>query len=115
MAHWQTMFDPGEFIGNWDLPTGEDTIVTISKVECRQLGNKGTKEKKPIIMFDGSERGLVGNKTNCKTISALYGTDCEQWIGKSIALFSTQCEAFGEMVDCIRVRPEVPTKLAVAK
>ena len=50
MAHWQTMFDPGEYIGNWDLPHGEDTIVTISKVECRQLGNKGTKEKKPIII-----------------------------------------------------------------
>jgi hypothetical protein len=51
---------------------------------------------------------MVGNKTNCKTLAAMYGNNTDDWVGKSCTLYVGQCEAFGETVDCIRIRPGVP-------
>lgn len=48
------------------------------------------------------------NKTNAKTIAQLYGKRPADWVGKWIHLFPTQTDNRGEMVDCIRVRNQVP-------
>ncbi len=104
---YRSFFD-NKYIGNWDVP--DDTTVTIARVEAGELHNPETHniDKKPIIYFEGAEKGMVANKTNCKTIAAMYGTKVGQWAGKQITLYATTCEVGGETKPCIRVRPMVP-------
>ena len=113
MGDYRAMFDR-DYIGAWDLPG--DVVVTISAVEAGEIkGDKGRKSRKPIIRFEGKEKALLGNKTNCKIIARLYGTDTDQWVGKRVTLFPTTTEMGGETVDCIRVRPQAPPARRSAK
>lgn len=105
MADYRSMFDR-ELIGAWDL-SGKDVTVEIVKVEAKILNNGKTKNKKPIIYFKGKSKGFAANKTNCKTIAAMYGNDTTQWVGKLITIFATTTDVGGETVDCIRVRSRV--------
>ena len=100
-----------EYVGHWDFPPGKDATVTIKEVKGGELYNpeSNTKSKKPIIYFEGKEKGFVCNVTNAKTIESFYGPLTEDWIGKKITLYTTQTHAKGgDMVDCIRVRPRRP-------
>ena len=103
---YRTMFD-SDYLGAWDIP--RDVTVTIATVKAGQLvGEKGRTAKKPIITFVGKVKGFAANKTNCKTIAAMYGTNTKDWIGKKITLYATTTEFGGKQMDCIRVRPQVP-------
>jgi hypothetical protein len=115
MPDYRSMFDR-DYIGSWDL-AGHDVTVKIIKVQAGELtGQGGRKAKKPFCWFEGKEKGLVLNKTNAKTVAALYGPITEQWIGKQITLYPTQTQMGGETVDCIRIRPQIPkTKPANGK
>jgi len=108
---FRTLFDR-DYIGAFDLQ-GREATVTISKVvggELTAVG--GRKSKKPILYFEGKEKGMIANKTNAKTIAALYGNFVEGWKGKRITLFvsSTRDPSTGGDIDCIRIRPLVPTE-----
>lgn len=106
MADYRAMFDR-DYIGSWDLPG--DVVVTISEVKAGEVvGNGGRKAKKPIVRFEGKEKALLCNKTNAKTIAALYGNDTANWVGKRITLYPTKTQMGGEEVDAIRVRPAAP-------
>jgi len=106
MPDYRSMYD-GKYVGSWDLPG--DVVVTISKVEAVEVVSAGDKHnKRPVLTFAGTEKGLVCNKTNGKTIAAMYGTDTTKWLGKKITLYPTTTSAFGATVDCIRVRPVKP-------
>ncbi len=106
MGDYRKMYD-SKYLANWDLD--KDATVKIKSVVAGEVeGEKGEKTKCPLVYFAGAQKALVLNKTNGKTIAGMYGTDCDKWAGKSITLFATTCEAFGETKDCIRVRPGVP-------
>lgn len=106
MTDYRSMFDR-DYIGAWDLP--RDAVVTISKVEAATLVAQGNKKaKKPVLYFEGKEKGLACNKTNAKTIAAMYGNDTAKWIGKRITIYATKTMFGSEQVDCIRVRPSIP-------
>ena len=108
---YRTMFDR-DYIGHFDLPQGRDVTVTISKVVAGQLtAMGGRKSKKPVVYFEGKEKGLICNKTNSKTIASLYGNYVESWVGKRITLYvsMTRNPEGGDDVQCIRIRPQAPT------
>ena len=107
MTDYRSMFDR-DYLGAWDLP--HDVTVTISKVEARKLKNGSSKaNSKPVLFFQGKEKGMACNKTNGKTIAAMYGPDIEKWIGKRVTLYATTTTFGSDTVECIRVRPAVPT------
>jgi len=107
---YRSMFDR-EYIGSFDLPLGSgDLTLTIKRVvggELTAMG--GRKSKKPIIHFRENVKPLICNKTNSKTIAALYSNFVEAWAGKQITLFrsTTRNPDGGDDVECIRVRPKV--------
>lgn len=92
---------------------GKDVTLTIEKVTAGELtALGGRKSKKPLCYFaEGKDkRPLALNATNCKTIAALYGNDVAEWIGKRITIYPTTTTMGAESgVECIRVRPQVPT------
>ena len=109
MTDYRSMFDR-EYIGSWELPRDRDAVVKIRDVKAAVLNNGRTQNKKPVIFFEGKEKGMVCNKTNAKTIASLHGNDVAGWIGKSIALYvaTTRDPSGGGDVECIRVRPTAP-------
>lgn len=109
MADYRQMFDRA-YIAAYDLPEGKDAVVTIARVVATDLpvAGSGKTQKRPVLFFDGKEKGMVLNKVNGKTIAALYGPKVENWIGKSISLFATEVPFGAEIVPAIRVRPAVP-------
>lgn len=107
MPDYRSMYDR-DYIGEWDLD-GKEVVVTISEVKAAELQNeKKQKSKKPVVYFVGKEKALVLNKTNGKAIAGMYGPKTETWTGKRITLYPSTCEAFGQTVACIRVRPTIP-------
>lgn len=107
MSDYRAMFDR-DYIGAWDLK-GRDVTVTIASVKAGELvGEKGRKAKKPIIRFERTDKAFAANKTNCKTIAAMYGNDTRKWVGRRITMYATETEFGGNTVECIRVRPQVP-------
>lgn len=108
MPHYRSMFESNGMLYACHLD-GKDVTVTISKVEAGTItGSKGKKDKKPLVSFEGKQLKLGLNKTNGKTIAAMYGPNTDEWIGKRISLYATTTEFGSETVECIRVRPKVP-------
>jgi hypothetical protein len=89
----------------------DELTVTITKVVMEELESKDRgKHDKPVAYFKEVEKGLVINKTNWSIIARIHGDESDDWIGKQITLFVMDVEAFGEMVNAIRVKP--PRKVA---
>lgn len=103
MADFRLLF-PTDYIAAHDLRS-KDVTKTIKSVVVEELRlTGGGKEKKPVLTFSDTKKKLVLNKTNAKTIAALYGNDTNTWIGKPITLYPTTT-AFGRnTVDCVRIR-----------
>lgn len=102
------MFD-SRYLGAWHLQ-GRDVTVTIARIQAGTIeGEKGRKDKAPLIYFAGKEKPLVCNKTNMRTLKSLFGTlSARALVGKRITLYPTTTIRSGETVDCIRVRPTPP-------
>ena len=120
----RTLF-PTEYIASHDL-AGKDVNLTISRVVVEDLRTTEGSERKPIVYFEEMEernrkdrnqpnKKLVLNKTNAKVIAGLLGYETDDWGGKRITLFATTCQAFGETVDCIRIRDKAPPAKRSAK
>lgn len=103
MPDWRTMFD-NEYLGAWDLD-GREVTVKISKVEQGTLTTEGNKKaRKPVVHLDGKVKKLVLNKTNCKTLQAMFGVKTEAWVGQSITLFGVKTQVGREKKDGIRIK-----------
>lgn len=86
-----------------------EPIVTISKIERQKMkNNDGEEEVKPVIFFQEYEKGVVLNRTNANTISAMYGDELDDWIGKRIQLHTPDVEGFGRTAPAIRVKSQKP-------
>lgn len=97
----------------------EDTYPTVSEhlksedvgqaepiVTITEIGQKTFDEgdAKLILHFAETEKTLVLNKTNGRTIAGLYGDDTDGWKGKQIKLFVIQTDFGGKTVPGLRVR-----------
>ena len=99
---------PSNYVKAADL-NGKPRPLTIRTCVMEELGQGSDKETKPVLYFNGAQKGLVLNKTNTKVIVEAYGKETINWEGKPVEVFPTTTEFKGETVDAIRVRvvPEV--------
>ena len=67
---------------------GKNLKVRISAVEVRQYPATEDKpaNEKPVLSFEGKDRGLVLNATNTKILCNAYGVMDSDWIGHEIGL-----------------------------
>jgi hypothetical protein len=100
---------PSRFLKAADL-NGRVAIYTVHSASFEDLGRE--KERKPVVWFKESNKGLVLNVTNWNSVEELYGDNTDQWLGKPIELYPTKTSFGGKRVDCIRLRQ--PTKDALA-
>ncbi len=93
---------PSQYLKCSDL-NGKPWDMKIRTVAMEDLGQGNDKESKPVVYFDGAQKGLVLNKTNANAIVKSYGDDTGNWTGKDIQVFPTTTEFKGDVVDAIRV------------
>ena len=91
---------PSKYISAADLQ-GRPVRVHIDRVEIGQFNDGKTK---PILYFQGKQKGLALNKTNANTIGNTFGPDTDNWTGAEIELFPTDVDFQGKMVRAVRVR-----------
>lgn len=94
---------PSKYIKASDLQ-GREVTVAMSQVVIEAVGRNNS-DKKPVLYFQGKEKGLVLNKTNSKAISSAYGGDTSRWMGQPVVLYPAMTDFSGEQVPCIRIRP----------
>ena len=105
-THWKRLVNP-DYIGAYALNPDEDLTVTIDYVQREQvMGADGKKEECTVAHLKG-HKPLILNITNSKSINKLYGPYIEDWAGKKITLYASTTKAFGDIVECLRIRPTV--------
>lgn len=90
---------PSNYLKAADLQ-GRTAIVTIDRCEMDDIGD----ERKPILYFQGKQKGMVLNKTNANNVAVLYGDDTDDWAGQQVELFEAMVDFQGKTVPAIRIR-----------
>lgn len=108
-THWKEYFDY-TYLGAYSLDDGKDKTLTIKSHKVEEVkGENGRGEDCLVIYFQEEEKGMIMNRTNCRTIETLYRSPYPvDWYGKRITLFVDQVRAFGKVTDALRIRPAVP-------
>lgn len=90
---------PSNYLKAADLQE-RNVKVVMDRVEMEDIGG----DHKPILYFQGKDKGMVLNKTNANNIAIAYGDDTDGWEGKEIVLFEAMVDFQGKTVPAIRVR-----------
>ena len=110
--HWKNFVDK-DYLGSHNLEKGEEMLLTIDRFEGEEMvvkvGSK-TEEKVPkqVLYFREDVPKMIMNITNGNTISQLYGTHPDGWIGKKIQVYATPVKAFGKTENALRIRDFIP-------
>lgn len=108
LTHWKKLTNPN-YIGAYSLQPGEEKTVEIVSVGKEKVKGSDGKEQECIVATLKNEKPMILNKTNCKTLTKVYGTPfIENWKGKKIIVFAEKVKAFGDVVDALRIKPIVP-------
>ena len=94
---------PSTYLKAADLQ-GKQVTVVMERIEMQDVGD----DHKPVLYFQGKEKGLVLNKTNANNIKDAYGNETSGWFGKQLIIFPTKVDFSGRRVDAIRVRAPAP-------
>ena len=107
LTHWKKLINP-DYLGAYSLTPGEEKILTIKSVVREKVtGTGGKKQECTVVHWVESEKPMILNRINSKTITKIYGTPyIEEWAGKKIKIFAELVDAFGEQVEALRVRAE---------
>lgn len=95
-------FFPSKHLKAADLKDKE-VRVTIARVEREKLGE----DMRPVIYFNGKDKGVALNKGNTTTLVDAFGRNSNEWFGREIILLSVWTDYQGKPVQGIRIR--IPT------
>lgn len=102
------------YLGSWDVPDGEDLIVTVDHAARDDVKNERGSEKKLTLHFVEDYKPMILNATNSKAISEAVGsTKVEDWAGQRVSIFTQKVTAFGGTTDALRIRPYPPKETDV--
>lgn len=106
--HWKNFVDK-DYLGSHNLEKGEEMLLTITKFsgEEQVTTGEGTKVKQ-VLYFKEPVPKMIMNITNGNTLTLLYGSHPDNWIGKQIQVFATEVKAFGKVQDALRIRDFIP-------
>lgn len=89
---------PSQYLKASDL-NGRRVQVRMGHVQVEDIGG----DSRPVLYFQGAQKGMVLNKTNANTISIAYGDDTDHWSGQVIELFEAMVDFQGKVTPAIRV------------
>ncbi len=108
-THWKS--NPNKkYLGHWDLPNGEDVILTIESAKIETILNpkEKTSEKKTVIRFKENHKWIkpwICNITNLAVIAETTEQKyLEDWTGFRVKLSVKSVRTKTGMEDAIRVK-----------
>lgn len=112
LKHWRNAFDSRYLRVFW--LNGKPRVVTITEVRELKSSNKRDSKTQLLITLAEAEKRWAANVTNCGILEMLAGNpDPRSWVGLKVTLYPTKTrDPSGAMVDCIRVREELPQQSA---
>ena len=113
--HWKKLTNP-DFLGAYAFDRGEEKTATIKDVrQDKVTGADGKEEMCTIVYFAEDLKPLILNRTNAKMITKLYHTGyIDEWVGKRITMCVKNVRAFGEVVEAVRIKNEIPRAASTA-
>ncbi len=110
-THWKSLVS-NDYIGAYSLmQTGKAVDLTVKiKSVVRQIvkGEGGKEDECTVAQLEG-QKPMILNRTNCKTITSIYGTPfIQDWAGKTITIYVAKVKVKGEAIDALRIRDMVP-------
>jgi len=108
-THWRKQDNPN-YLGAYSLMDGEtkELTVTIEKVTTEEVKNERGSETCRVAYLKG-QKPMILNTTNSRAIEKIYGTPyIEDWKGKSITLYVAKVKAFGDEIECLRIKKQKP-------
>ena len=87
---------PSDYLKASDLQ-GRRLKLIISHVEMKTLGT----DSKPVLFFEGKDKGLVLNKTKAQTLASSFSPETNGWAGREVCIYPTKVAFQGQMVDSI--------------
>lgn len=107
-THWKKLTNP-TYLGSWDFETNEERTLVIKSVRKETVKDQSGKDDEVVIMEFTTGLPMILNKTNLKATEKSTGTPIiEEWVTKSVTLYTTRIRAFGEDVDALRISPAKP-------
>ena len=109
VTHWKKLTNP-KYLGSHDLLPGQEVKITIEKIVKEIVKDQNGKDGECIVAYiKGSPKPMILNKTNCKIITKLHDTPyIEEWVGKSVIIYSAKVKVASEVVDALRVKSVKP-------
>ena len=103
-THWKKLQNP-DYLGAWDFQPNEIKTLTIKLVKMEKVtGSGGKKEDCAVCHFQEQTKPMILNVTNSKAIEKrTQSAYIEDWAGCKIAVRTEKVNAFGDMVDAVRV------------
>ena len=87
-----------------DSLVGHNVPVTIRGFSAEMITGEHGQEEGYILYFEGSDKGLILNKTNAKVLAKAFGPETDGWVGQEVILYSEHIKAFGKMHNAARVK-----------
>ncbi|MGI9485434.1 MAG: hypothetical protein ACR2RF_06040 [Geminicoccaceae bacterium] len=91
---------PSKYLKAADLENRRFTL-TMGRVEMESINEN--EHPKPVLYFQGAEKGMVLNQTNGMMIASLYGDDTDNWPGQAVELYTAIVQFQGQSVPAIRI------------
>ncbi len=110
-THWR-VYHPSDYIGSADLiEAGVDKMdITIETVEYKEVKAQEGKKDNCVVAKLVGQKPMILNVTNCKMMQKVSGSEfVEDWAGVTVTVSVEKVHAFGEWVDCLRIKPDKPT------
>ena len=108
-THWKS--NPNKkYLGHFDLPNGEDVILTIESAKLEHVLNPTTQtsEEKRVIRFQENFKWLkpfICNETNAEAIAKSTEQNyLEDWPGYKVKLSVSSVKVGRDMMDAIRIK-----------
>lgn len=108
--HWKNFLDK-DYLGSHNLEKGEEMLLTIDRfVGEEEVTTADGKKTRQVLYFREDMPKMIMNITNGNTLTALYGSHPEGWVGKQIQVYAASVKAFGKVQDALRIRDFVPKR-----
>jgi len=105
MGHDMRTAFPSKYLKSADL-MGKRVPVTISHVDFEEVAKD--EADKPVVYFEGRNKGMVLNKTNSDRLCSAFGYLTEEWTGQGVHLYVEKVQFQGNMVDGLRIAVPLP-------
>lgn len=103
-----TSLYPSKYLKSDDLK-GHRVRAVIEDVVVEEMADGSSK---PVLRFQGRQKGMVLNKTNANVLAAAFGPETSAWHGREVELFSQMVSFKGTTTPGLRLAVVQPVEVS---